>query len=62
MPSVRFAFRALFKAPFVTVTHGSPIWTGGAFGPENSPVTIMVMIAACVVLARLISARPSNAG
>lgn len=40
-------------APFVTRTHGSALWTGGAFGPENSPITIVVMIAACVVLARL---------
>ena len=41
------------KAPFVTRTHGSAFWTGGAFGPENSPITIVVMIAACVVLGRL---------
>jgi membrane protease YdiL (CAAX protease family) len=48
------------KAPLITVTHGSPIWTGGAFGPENSPVTIVVMIAACAVLARLVKARSTN--
>jgi membrane protease YdiL (CAAX protease family) len=48
------------KAPFVTRTHGSALWTGGAFGPENSPITILVMIAACLVLGRLFGkARPA---
>jgi membrane protease YdiL (CAAX protease family) len=41
-------------APFVTRTHGSAFWTGGAFGPENSPITIVVMIVACIVLGRLV--------
>jgi uncharacterized protein len=41
------------QAPLVTVSHGSVLWTGGAFGPEDSLVNIVVSIAICVALWRL---------
>jgi len=44
------------QAPFETVSHGSVLWTGGAFGPEDSLVNIFVSLAICAALWRL--ARP----
>jgi membrane protease YdiL (CAAX protease family) len=41
------------QAPFETVSHGSVLWTGGAFGPEDSLVNIFVSIAICAALWRL---------
>jgi CAAX protease family protein len=41
------------QAPFETVSHGSVLWTGGAFGPEDSLVNIFVSLAICAVLWRL---------
>ena len=41
------------QAPLVTVPHGSVLWTGGAFGPEDSLVNIVVSSAICVALWRL---------
>ncbi len=38
------------QAPFVTSTHGSFLWTGGTFGPEDSLITSAVMIALCGAL------------
>jgi membrane protease YdiL (CAAX protease family) len=44
-------WRAL--APLETVSHGSVLWTGGGFGPEDSLVNVAVSIAICAVLWRL---------
>jgi hypothetical protein len=41
------------SAPLMSVTHGSDLWTGGAFGPEDSLVNIVVSIALCAALWRL---------
>ena len=41
------------QAPLVTTYHGSSLWTGGAFGPEDSLINIVVMIAICAALWRL---------
>ncbi|HEX4965364.1 MAG TPA: CPBP family intramembrane glutamic endopeptidase [Thermoanaerobaculia bacterium] len=41
------------QAPFETVSHGSVLWTGGAFGPEDSLVNIFVSIAICAALWQL---------
>ena len=41
------------QAPLVTVSHGSDLWTGGAFGPEDSLVNIVVSSAICVAIWRL---------
>jgi uncharacterized protein len=41
------------QAPFETVSHGSVLWTGGAFGPEDSLVNLFVSIAICAALWRL---------
>jgi membrane protease YdiL (CAAX protease family) len=41
------------QAPWVTVSHGSVLWTGGAFGPEDSLVNVVVSIAICAALWRL---------
>ena len=38
------------RAPLETVYHGSALWTGGAFGPEDSPVNILVSTAICLTL------------
>jgi uncharacterized protein len=40
------------QAPFETVTHGSVLWTGGAFGPEDSLVNLFVSLAICTLLWR----------
>jgi hypothetical protein len=34
------------------VSHGSVLWTGGAFGPEDSLVNLFVSIAICTLLWR----------
>ena len=41
------------QALFETVSHGSVLWTGGAFGPEDSLINVFVSIAICVALWRL---------
>jgi membrane protease YdiL (CAAX protease family) len=41
------------QAPLVTDSHGSVLWTGGDFGPEDSLVNIVVGSAICVALWRL---------
>ena len=38
------------QAPWLTTTHGSDLWTGGAFGPEDSLVNIVVSIAMCAAI------------
>jgi uncharacterized protein len=45
------------QALFETVSHGSILWTGGAFGPEDSLVNIFVSIAICAALWRLARSR-----
>ena len=45
-------WRAL--APFETVDHGSILWTGGAFGPEDSLINLFVSLAICAALWRLV--------
>lgn len=49
------------QAPFETVSHGSVLWTGGAFGPEDSLVNLFVSLAICVALWRL-ARRTGKAG
>jgi len=41
------------QAPFETISRGSVLWTGGAFGPEDSLVNIFVSLAICAALWRL---------
>jgi hypothetical protein len=41
------------QAPFETLSHGSILWTGGAFGPEDSLVNLVVSLAICALLWRL---------
>lgn len=41
------------QAAFETVSHGSVLWTGGAFGPEDSLVNLFVSLAICAALWRL---------
>lgn len=41
------------QAPFETVDHGSVLWTGGAFGPEDSLINLFVSLAICAALWRL---------
>jgi hypothetical protein len=36
-----------------TVSHGSTLWTGGAFGPEDSLINIVVLVAICLALGPL---------
>jgi hypothetical protein len=38
------------QAPFETVSHGSILWTGGAFGPEDSLINLLVSFAICAAL------------
>ncbi|HEX3131775.1 MAG TPA: CPBP family glutamic-type intramembrane protease [Thermoanaerobaculia bacterium] len=40
------------QAAFETVSHGSTLWTGGAFGPEDSLINVFVSFAICAVLWR----------
>jgi membrane protease YdiL (CAAX protease family) len=49
------AWRA--QAPFVSEYHGSILWTGGAFGPENSVVNLAVCLSVCVALWRIAAQR-----
>ncbi len=42
------------QAPFETISHGSVLWTGGAFGPEDSLVNIAVSLAICAALWQLV--------
>lgn len=37
-------------APFESVSQGSPLWTGGAFGPEDSMLNVAVCGAICFTL------------
>ena len=37
-------------APLKTAYHGPVLWTGGAFGPEDSFINILVMIGICLML------------
>ena len=41
------------RAPMETAYSGSDLWTGAAFGPEDSLITIVLMAAICVGLWRL---------
>ena len=41
------------QAPLETVGQGSVLWTGGAFGPEDSLVNLFVSLAICAALWRL---------
>jgi len=41
------------QAPLETVSHGSILWTGGAFGPEDSLVNLFVSLAVCAALWQL---------
>ena len=41
------------QAAFETVSHGSVLWTGGAFGPEDSLINVFVSLAICATLWRL---------
>jgi uncharacterized protein len=41
------------QALFTTVSHGSVLWTGGDFGPEDSLVNVVVSLALCLALWRL---------
>lgn len=38
------------QAPLVAVSHGSILWTGGAFGPEDSLVNLVVSVGICGAL------------
>ncbi len=38
------------QAPIASVAHGSVLWTGGAFGPEDSLINVAVSIAICAAL------------
>lgn len=41
------------QAPLETVSHGSVLWTGGTFGPEDSLINLLVSIVICAALWRL---------
>jgi hypothetical protein len=41
------------RAPAETVVLGSDLWTGGAFGPEDSWISLVVSVVICAVLWRL---------
>jgi hypothetical protein len=41
------------RAPAETVVAGSDLWTGGAFGPEDSWISLVVSAVICAVLWRL---------
>jgi hypothetical protein len=41
------------QAPFETVCRGSDVWTGGAFGPEDSLISIVVSVGVCFALWKL---------
>jgi membrane protease YdiL (CAAX protease family) len=41
------------QSAFETASHGSVLWTGGAFGPEDSLINIFVSLAICAALWRL---------
>lgn len=41
------------NAPFESVSHGSALWTGGGFGPEDSLVNVLVSGAICFAIWRL---------
>ncbi len=40
-------------APLQSVAHGSTLWTGGVFGPEDSLVNVVVMTVICLGLWRI---------
>src|SRR5579872_4662334 len=48
------------QAPFETLSHGSVLWTGGAFGPEDSLVNLFVSLAICAALWRLARRAPAR--
>jgi membrane protease YdiL (CAAX protease family) len=45
------------RAPVETIYHGSALWTGGVFGPEDSLLNILVMIGICLALWRVVRRR-----
>lgn len=47
-------------APLVTESTGAALWTGGAFGPENSLVSIVLTAMACAVLWRIARATDAS--
>lgn len=44
-------------APFASVSHGSALWTGGGFGPEDSLVNVFVSGAICFAMWKLVQGR-----
>lgn len=41
------------RAPLQTIAVGSDVWTGGAFGPEDSWINLVVSAAICAILWRV---------
>jgi hypothetical protein len=48
------------QAPLVSEYLGSVLWTGGAFGPENSVLSIGLSLVICLALWRLARAMDST--
>ena len=48
------------QAPLVSEYHGSVLWSGGAFGPENSVLSIGFSLVICLALWRLARAMDST--
>lgn len=50
------------QAAFETASHGSVLWTGGAFGPEDSLVNLFVSTGICILLWRFARRAPGALG